>query len=503
MADRSPASGPGLLDAAPHRRRPVEPVAAAAALAVLVLAAGVGSVSSVGPGVAMAAVALAAGFACLVLGSVTVAAALVLAAFFLRLVPQLAALPVQPFTLAVGGLAGAVVIAVARRSVAVPRFGTVEALMAAYLAWNVLSALTPHELAATDPETGATVSARALVEVAVAVPILLYVAGTLLAERPRATRALLWTVLGFAGYSALVSVLQFTGPSSLVWPRYVVESPGWAGKRAVGVFNQPVENGLVLMVGVVVALHLATRQGATGRARVVAIAVAAPSLVAIYLTHTRALYLALAAVLVVGLVLVPRMRPLLALLLVAALGYVVLGWSSLASDDRAAGGVTSVNEIDDRLNLAATSLWAIGQEPLTGWGIGRFVAVDTIHHRQWSPDVSWVRGHGYASHENELGIAVELGLVGLGLWVTLLARIGWLLVTHVRRPDPARTESAQTDVRERAEPAILVLTAWLAVGTTVDLRYFAFSGAAVMLLLGMGVGPAPAPRAGVDVRVPT
>jgi hypothetical protein len=44
----------------------------------------------------------------------------------------------------------------------------------------------------------------------------------------------------------------------------------------------------------------------------------------------------------------------------------------------------------DRLNDAQTALW-VALKPLTGWGIGRFAAVNTYHHQQWSPAIPWMR----------------------------------------------------------------------------------------------------------------
>ena len=115
-----------------------------------------------------------------------------------------------------------------------------------------------------------------------------------------------------------------------------------------------------------------------------------------------------------------------------------IGWSTFSSSDRAAGGVESVNEIDDRLNLIATQVWAFRQEPLFGWGIGTFPTVNVYHHKQFSPEQPWIRGWGIASHENELGILVELGLVGLALWLGLLVLIWARAVWAIRVADPDR-----------------------------------------------------------------
>ena len=106
---------------------------------------------------------------------------------------------------------------------------------------------------------------------------------------------------------------------------------------------------------------------------------------------------------------------------------VAINWSRFTSSDRTRGGVTSESEIDSRLNDIQTALWARTQEPLTGWGIGRFPVVNRYHHQQWSPQVPWISGYGEASHTNELGLLAELGIVGLALWLGVLVLIAYRL----------------------------------------------------------------------------
>ena len=84
----------------------------------------------------------------------------------------------------------------------------------------------------------------------------------------------------------MVSIFQFYAPS-LVWPRYIVDAPGWPG-RAVGVFNQPVGNGMVLIIGFVIAIVLASDRGEPAWRRALLWLYALTSTLAIYLTHTRA-----------------------------------------------------------------------------------------------------------------------------------------------------------------------------------------------------------------------
>jgi O-antigen ligase len=142
-----------------------------------------------------------------------------------------------------------------------------------------------------------------------------------------------------------------------------------------------------------------------------------------------------------------------------------------------------VDEVQDRLNTVATSIWAFQQAPWTGWGIGRFPAVNTYHHQQWSPAIPWDRGLGIPSHLDSLGILVELGIVGLSLWLVLLALIYARLIGATRRL-PARGLYG----RAFGLTALLCLVAQSVTGLTVDLRFFDFPNIIVMLIAGAAIG---------------
>ena len=163
--------------------------------------------------------------------------------------------------------------------------------------------------------------------------------------------------------------------------------------------------------------------------------------------------------------------------------------------------MTSLQEVYDRLNTLATSLWAVQERPILGWGIGRFPAVNTHHHRQFSVDVPWERGFGIASHLDVLGILVELGVVGLILWLLVTV----LLCTSLGRATRG-LPAGQLYGRPLGVSAILCLVAHLATGLTVDLRFFDFSSIMIMMLVGAVVGlqaqqaRPPSSTAGAGVR---
>lgn len=414
------------------------------------------------------------------LGNPTVAVSLLLVSAFLRLALPNVGLP-DMFVLAFAGVLGAAAIAIARRVNRLPRLGALEAVMMLYVAWCIGSALAPHAYPATVPSTGEEFAVWRFILTGALMPFVLYIVGRFLFDRESAVRWLLWVILGLAAYSSLVSVLQFYAPG-LVWPRYIVNAALWEG-RAVGVFNQPVMNGLVIVFGFALALFLAGHASEPWWRRVGAAGVAVASIPAVYLTHTRVVWLVFGLVLVAGVLWARNFRAGFAVTLGVAVLGVAANWSNLTSADRSAGGVGSTNEVDDRLNMAATSIAAIEDKPLHGWGIGRFTQLNTYQHKQWSPGIDWERGYGLAAHHTELAITAELGAVGLVLWLAILVLLVHRLVFALRAlPDGGLCG------RGLALVAVFAFACWLITGQTVDLRFFDYVNMLVLLLAGLAVG---------------
>jgi O-antigen ligase len=356
--------------------------------------------------------------------------------------------------------------------------------MGLYVVVNLGSMLAPHRYAAGAPLDPTSFSVSRFVLIGIVMPLAMFLIGRIVFDHERAVRHLLWCLIAAGAYSAFASITQFHGPTWLIWPRYILDNPNWEG-RALGVFNQPVVNGLVLIVGFLAATLIASHASQPLAHRILGASVAVPSVYAIYLTHTRAVWLSFALVVILGVLGAVGFRTGYVLSLAGVLTTVTINWSGFTSADRAAGGVASAGELQDRLNAIATSVWAIQREPLTGWGIGRFPAVNTYHHQGWSPGTPWERGYGVSSHFDMLGILVELGIVGLVLWLAVLALVGGELVRAIRRL-PANG----LDNRPFAITAAMSLVALLVTGLTVDLRFFDFPNVVVWLLVGAAIGRA-------------
>ena len=222
-------------------------------------------------------------------------------------------------------------------------------------------------------------------------------------------RTLLWAILALAAFSAVVSIMPSVGLADWVPGRGTSsEIQTLATGRAVGIFNQPVVNRMVLALGVgsrcccrprdepaLAATHRAGDRYRLRNRRV-------------YETHTRAgLARARWRSCSSGALLATGYRtgsswPCSGITTVAA------NWSTFTSADREAGGVVA-NEVDSSPNDIRPRSGHSERKPLEGWGY-RPVPV-----RQHLPPSAVERrhrvqlGYGEVSHQNELAIPGRAG----------------------------------------------------------------------------------------------
>jgi len=461
-------------------------VAAALAAIVVVLAAVRLPGAKFGQLLVLGAVALALG--AMVLRSAPFATIILIIAMYLqKATPHV--LPIDAFWIAFAGMVGALVLWMDRNPDRPRGMDAIEWAMALYLAWNVYSMLSPHEyIAMVELDagsarivTGQPTEVWRLILIQLLLPLVLYRVGRSAFDRVAVVRALLWTILILATYSAVTSIMQFSGPTELVWPHYMVDDPTWPG-RAVGIFKQPIVNGWLLALGLVIAMLLLSRRSEPSWRRRFAFVVAIACGYGIYLTHTRAVWLSSVLVLIIGALIARGYRKGFIVAICLVVSAVAVNWSTFTSSDRKAGGVGEVTELQDRLNADQTALWAFTRKPFAGWGIGRFQVVNSYHHQQWAPDIPWIRGYGAASHENELGILADVGVIGLALYICVLAlliRRLWTAYRTLPDHDPCGKPLAVT--------AIVAMVALICAGFTVDLRMFEFPMLLVFLLAGITV----------------
>jgi O-antigen ligase len=379
-------------------------------------------------------------------------------------------------------------VATGRRSVTKP--GWVEALMLGFLIVTIASAIASHQLPALSsdvpPHYARPISMVNTIQEAVLFPFaMFYLARQLLTERARIVR-LMWFLTAVGLYMGLTNVFTELGPNSLVFPRDILNpaaglvTPGQG--RARGIFLNGAPTGASIVLAFVAATFLATERSVRGRR--LALATLPVMLVGVYYTHTRAPIVSMLVVLIFMAALWRGARRWFALTLAVLAVLAALNLGNLTSSDRTKGGVGSSLEVQDRLNIAATGLWAVEQKPLFGWGLGRYGELNTDFHRTWG-GTPWIRGYGDIGHNTELAIAVELGLAGLAVWLAILVAIA----VSVRRA-ARRLPSAGVVSRRLALGFWCAGLAWLINEGLIDMRLFPFVNAVIFVWAGMVVGAA-------------
>lgn len=215
------------------------------------------------------------------------------------------------------------------------------------------------------------------------------------------------------GYLSFTAIAFLSGAHSLIFPRFILdESLGFHADRARGPLLQAVANGVSLNILGLLALHAYAR----GRARGPKIAVLLASVpIAVLATMTRAVWLSFAGT-VVAMIVFSASRVLrracLGLVLMAGTGLVVVLSSHelrFALSDR----LEERGPVEYRAAVYAGG-WDMFQErPLTGWGFHRMPAELPRHVSGYHEKVLY-------PHNTYLEVLVELGVVGLALYLWLM-----------------------------------------------------------------------------------
>ena len=368
-----------------------------------------------------------------------------------------------------------------RRRLAAP--GAIEALMVAFLLIEVCSLIAPHTLPATTSDLGrnpgSPISLLDAVEAGAFIPFALFFLARQTFDTPARLERFLWLLVGIGVYAGATNILEEVGPHALVWPASLLDQSIGADEldRARGVLLNAAPTGTALVLALVAALHLAAAPAVRGRR--VAVPAAAVMLLGIYYTHERGPLLATVVVLLGAAVVGPRSARRWLVLVLAGLAVVAfVNRDALLGSERASGGLASQVQIDDRLNIAATGVWAVGRKPLLGWGLGRYALVNTYHHRSCC-GAPWQRGYANIAHDTSMGIAVELGLVGLAAWWAIL--VG--LVAIGRRAWRGLPRSG-VGSRDLAVAFLLAAVAWFINASLIDMRLFTFPTAALFVWAG-------------------
>ena len=236
----------------------------------------------------------------------------------------------------------------------------------------------------------------------------------------RTRNILLVAMVATGAYLGVTALLEGVGLKSLTFPRYINDpNVGIHFDRARGPITESAGFGLALFECAMVAV-VASRVWRTQSARVSAMVVALLCLLGTIFTLTRAVWigvvLGMLAACVVSREWRRRVLPVAAVVVVVLVA--ALSFSPTLSqqvEDR--GGAE--RSVWDRLNLADAGLNALEDHPLFGIGYRAFPEQGTQYFRLL-PDIPQT-GTGLDIHNAVLAYAAELGLVGVTMWLLVVA----------------------------------------------------------------------------------
>jgi len=212
----------------------------------------------------------------------------------------------------------------------------------------------------------------------------------------------------------VIALMEGFGLRDYVFLRYVASKDILLHlDRARGPFLNAAFTGLALCIGLAAGLVLLPLTRLPWRlAHLGLLALFVP---AIYYTRTRSVYLAFVAI---GLGVVLAMRTSYPRWKVYALPLCLVGLllglnaGRLASEERTSGGLAQMREVAIRFELADKSLAIIREHPFFGLGLAQFrsTAVTAVDETEYQ-------------HNHLIGLAAELGLVGLAIYLGILWQI--------------------------------------------------------------------------------
>jgi O-antigen ligase len=306
--------------------------------------------------------------------------------------------------------------AVTGRGDPLPQLRPVHYVLALAVLWAVASALVSHTLFDR-------ASLLKIVEAYGVFPFLIFYLAPIIYTTPRRRQWLLGALVVLGAYLGLTVLFEMAGPHSLVWPKYILDPHyGIHGGRGRGPFADAVANGFGLYVCALASCIAASQW--RGKARIAAGLVAVLCFVGTLLTLERSVWTGVAVATVVTLISFARLRRVAFPVIVASAAAVLLALVLIPGlSAKVSTRASDQGPVWDRENLTVAALNMVSARPLLGFGWSRFQATSGPYFRQsqnYPLTATNIDIHNYF-----LTYAVELGLVGLLIWLTGLLMGGF------------------------------------------------------------------------------
>jgi putative inorganic carbon (HCO3(-)) transporter len=263
-------------------------------------------------------------------------------------------------------------------------------------------------------------------------PFLVFLTAPLAFRSSQQRRVLLGALVALGGYLGLTTLFEMMKLDALVFPRYILNLHVGLGAhvgRGRGPFVDAVANGLALYT-CAVACAVAIASWRSRGMRALAVAVGLLCVIGTFLSLERSVWIgSVFATCVAGLAVRGLRRyvvPIIAATAVAiAVALAVVPGLSATVHDRLHNNMT----IWDRQNLTRAGINMVEAKPLFGFGWSRFASESQDYFEQAFDYPLTATGGGV--HNTPLTYAVDLGLVGMTLWLGgLLLGVGGALATR-------------------------------------------------------------------------
>jgi O-antigen ligase len=290
---------------------------------------------------------------------------------------------------------------------------------------------------------------------------------------PRFREAICGLLLGTALILAVMALVE----AAVGWNLW--HNTDWqqvATPRVVATLDNPAVLGTYLAIAVAVAL-IVVFWGGPARLRKPALAVILVSPPALFFTYTRGPIVGLLAAAFPILLLRRSIRAKSAITLCIAGLVLAFAWGSFANSQVYQKRVSNSATVQTRVIIQNWSFKLAREKPVLGWGYGSFDRIKNSATNLGGTADQTKLGQGSTSHDTFLTILVELGGVGLALFLLPWLIIGRRLLVFVRSPGPERWFGLVC----LATCAVFFISA-----ATFDMRFFSFVSVLPWIALGCG-----------------
>jgi putative inorganic carbon (hco3(-)) transporter len=262
-------------------------------------------------------------------------------------------------------------------------------------------------------------------------PFLAFLVAPLAFHTAAHRRVLLGTLVALGAYVGLTVLFDMAQADALVFPRYILDpNEGLHPGRGRGPFVDPVACGLALYT-CAVACAIAIASWRSSGMRALAAGVGLLCAVGAFLSLERSVWIAAVVGTATAMLAIRGLRLyFVAVIVVVAVSIVATLALVPGLSEQVADRLNDQGTVWDRKNLDRAGLNMVEARPLIGFGWGGFLEHGEDYFEQ-APDYPLTASKGIGLHNTPLTYAVELGLLGLTLWLFgLLFGVGSALATR-------------------------------------------------------------------------